>query len=201
MFGIERKRARTTAAAKATKLHSIAAMMRGRSFTGIFEVANVGYNFTFSPAKAALIGRRLELTGMTVIDGRPNIHVTPHSIDNVRATLVSAQSGIGTAPPRKKLPPDILAGSTELPVVESTGALSFCGVLYFKLSPLDGRGLGVPADMNPLQLNVRLAPTNDAERTLQAVYSSIVDTLFGKPVNADAAAEHVTELNKLLVAG
>jgi hypothetical protein len=176
--------------------------MRGRSFTGGFDAAGVGYNFTFSPAKAALIGRRLQLTGgLTVIDARANTRVPPHTLNKVRATLVSAQGGMGTAPTRKKLPADILAGSPDLPVVESTGALSFCGVLYFKFSPLEGRALGVPADMNPLQLNVRLAPTNDAERTLQAVYSSIVDALFATQVNADAAAEQVIELNKLLVAG
>lgn len=202
MFGIVQKRERARAAAKTTKLHSIASVMHGRGFAGGFEAAGVSYSFTFAPARAALVGRRLQLIGsLIVIDGRPNARVPPHTLNNVRATLVSAQGGIGTAPPRKKLPPDILAGSPELPIVESTGALSFCGVLYFRLSPLEGKALGVPAEMNPLQLNVRLAPTVDGERSLQGVYSSIVDALFGKPANTGAAAEHITELNNLLVPG
>lgn len=197
MFGITQKLAK---AASQPKLHSIASVMRGRSFAGSFEVGGDSYKFTFEPAKAAVVGRKLQLTGnLTVIDGRPNARVLPHSLNNVRATLISTQGGIGTAPPRQKLPADLGPTAPDLPVIESTGALSFCGVLYFKLSPLVGRALGVPTDMSALQLNVRLAPTVDAERSLQAVYSTIVEALFGG--DANAATEHVAELNKLLVAG
>jgi len=195
MFGITQKR--TKAAAKPLKLHSIAAVMRGRGFAGRFEVSGVSYSFTFAPTKAAVAGRRLQLTGnLTVTDGRPNARALPHSLNNVRATLISTQGGIGTAPPRQKLPADLGPTAPDLPVIESTGALSFCGVLYFRLSPLVGRALGVAADMSELQLNVRLAPTVDGERTLQAVYSSIVEALFGG--DANAATEHVGELNTLI---
>ncbi|MFY9610649.1 MAG: hypothetical protein WAU45_18815 [Blastocatellia bacterium] len=202
MFGIEQKRAMTRAAAKAAKLHSIAAVMRGRSFAGNFEAGGVPYGFTYDPRKSSLIGRRLRLNGgLTVVDGRPDARVPPHSLNNVRATLVSAQGGIGTAPPRKKMPADLSPVRPDLPVVESTGALSFCGVLYFKLSPLDGRALGVPAVMGPLQLNVRLAPANDAERNLQGVFSSIVDALFGKQMDIATASAHIRDLNKILASG
>jgi hypothetical protein len=85
-----------------------------------------------------------------------------------------------------------------LPVVESTGPLSFCGVLYFKLAPLDVRALGVPADMRQLQLNVRLAPVSDVERGFQGAVSSVVDALYGKEVDGSAAEAAVSELNKLL---
>jgi hypothetical protein len=176
--------------------------MRGRGFAGAFDIAGVSYSFTFSPATAAVVGRRLQLNGvLTVIDGRANGRVSPHSLSNVRATLIATQGGIGAAPTRTNLPVDISTARPDLPAVESTGALSFCGVLYLKLSPIEGRALGVPADMNPLQLNVRLAPVNDAERTIQGIYSSIVDALFAKQANTEAAAEHVSQLNKLLTPG
>ena len=56
----------------------------------------------------------------------------------------------------------------------------------------------MPADMRQLQLNVRLAPVNDAERGLQAAFSSIVDALYGKQIDGNAAEVAVSELNKLL---
>lgn len=199
MLGTVKKRVKGT---KAAKLHSIAARMRDRSFEGNFDLAGINYSFTYSPARAAVVGRKLELSGgFTVIDGRPDARVPPRSLNNVRAVLISAQGGIGAAPTRSNLPVDISTARPDLPVVESTGALSFCGVLYFKLSSLDGRSLGVPADLSPLQLNVRLAPTVDAERNLQGLYSSIVDALYGKDADNRAAAAHVSLLNKLLTAG
>ncbi|MEK6301191.1 MAG: hypothetical protein AABO41_10755 [Acidobacteriota bacterium] len=229
MFGIIQKRARARTAAKAPKLHSIAAVMRGRNFVGSFEVAGVNYEFTYSHAKAvlglvgvstaALAGRRrlastrmlssgsfrnvvAMLSGnLTVVVQRPGLPAIRHGIDNVEATLISAQSGIGTAPPRQKMPADLAPVRPDLPIVESTGALSFCGVLYFKLAPLDGRALGVPADLNALQLNVRLAPVNEAERNLQGAYSSLVDAVFIRKVDVRVAREQVDELNKLLTAG
>jgi hypothetical protein len=201
MFGTFQKRQKAKTGAKAPKLYSIAARMRERSFEGGFDIAGINYSFTYSPARAAVAGRKLELSGgFTVIDGRPNARVPPHCLNNVRAVLVSAQGGIGAAATRANLPVDISTARPDLPVVESTGALSFCGALYFKLSSLDGRSLGVPADLSPLQLNVRLAPTGDAERNLQGVYSSIVDALYGKKADNRAAAAHVSLLNKLLTA-
>lgn len=202
MFGIGQKRGKIRAGAKARKLHSIAAVMRGQSFAGNFEAGGVPYSFTYDPRKSSLIGRRLQLNGaLTVFDARPNARVPPHSLSNMRATLVGAQGGIGTAPQRKKMPADFSPVRPDLPIVESTGALSFCGALYFKLSPLDGRALGVPAVLSPLQLNVRLAPLNDAERNLQGVFSSIVDALFGKQLDIRAASAHVRDLNKILASG
>lgn len=202
MLGPAQRRASSRAGGKSVKLHSIAAMLRGQSFAGNFEAGGVPYSFTYDPRTSSLIGRRLQLNGgLTVIDARPNARVPPHSVNNVRATLVSAQSGLGTAPQRKKLPDDLSPIRPDLPVVESTGALSFCGVLYFKLSPLDARALGVRAVMSPLQLNVRLAPVNDAERNLQGVFSSIVDALFRKQLDIRAASDHLRDLNKILARG
>lgn len=195
MFGSAQKRRPRGVGAKQPALHSIAAMMRGRSFAGRFEVAGVSYGFGYSPVKAAVVGGKLQLSGALRINNERR--VVPHDLRNVRATLMAAQGGIGTAPPRKKLPGDISPSRPDLPVVESTGPLSFSGVLYFKLSPLDSRTLGVPADMTQVQLNVRLAPVNDAEREAQGAFSSAVDALYGREVDADAAEAAVVVLNKL----
>jgi hypothetical protein len=197
MFGGGQKKGTSKAAAKPATLHSIAAMLVERGFGGRFDVGDVSYGFILSPAKAAVSGGKLQLSGsFAVFDKRSNIHDLKYV--PAKATLIASQGGIGTAPPRKKLPADISPPRPDLPTVESTGPLSFCGVLYFKLAPLDGRALGVPADMRQLQLNVRLAPVNDAERGLQGAFSSVVDALYGKQVDGDAAEVAVSELNKLL---
>ena len=229
MFGMMQKRGARRAPTKMTKLYSIAAVMRGRNFVGRFEVGGVSYEFTYSPAQAdftavnppkggharrqslhsttlTTAGRvddlRLRLTGsLTVIDTRPGTQQARRSVADVQAALISAQGGIGTAPPRSKLPADLAPERPDLPVVESTGALSFCGVMYFKFIPLDARALGVPADMSAVQLNVRLAPVNEQERILQGVYSSLVDACMVKEVDSRRAGDHVDELNKLLSAG
>lgn len=228
MFGLQ-KRVGTRSAAKPPKLHSIAATLRAKAFAGSFEVAGLSYEFTYSPAQAllTLTGRstpsltgkrrpastpmspsgplrtvRVQLSGnLTVIAKRPGLPVARRNLDNVVAGLMSAQGGIGPAPQRQKMPADLAPARSDLPIVESTGALSFCGVLYFKLSPLDGRSLGVPADLSALQLNVRLAPVTDAERNLQGVYSSLVDALLVRQVDMRIAGEQVKELNKLLASG
>lgn len=201
MFGPTQKQTKPGASARAEKLHSIAAMMRGRTFAGYFNVGggNHNYYFSYAPAKAAVAGGKLEIIGgLSLAGAGSNFRLPPHELRDVRATLVAAQGGIGTAPPRKKLAAEISPVHPDLPVVESTGSLSFCGVLYLKLAPLDGRALGVPADMKQLQLNVRLAPVNDVERELQGAFSSIVDALYGKQADGDAATAAVSELNKLL---
>ena len=200
MFGSGQRQASAKPGARAAaKVHTIAAMLRGRGFSGKFEVGGVSYSFTYSPKKAAVADGKLQLLGdLSVADGRPNARVSPHSVRDVRATLLAIQGGIGTAPPRQKLPPEISTVRPDLPIVESTGSLSFCGVLYFKLSPLDGRALGVAADMRELQLNVRLAPLSDAERNLQGAFSSIADALYGNQVDRPMAEASAVELNKLL---
>ena len=66
-------------------------------------------------------------------------------------------------------------------------------------APLSGSALGVAAELGRVQLNVRFAPVDDAERALQAAYSSVVDSLHGKS-DARATANSIDELNKLLAA-
>jgi hypothetical protein len=199
MFVRAQRPAKTGAAAKSVKVHSIASTMRGRSFAGRFEVGGVKYSFTYSPTTAAVVGTKLQLSGKLTINGdRPNARVSSHNLPDVRATLLATQGAIGTAPPRQNVPADVPPPRPDFPIVESTGSLSFCGVLYFKLAPLDGRSLGVPADLRQVQLNVRLAPVSDAERGLQGLFSSVADALYGQKVDRSAAEGAVSELNKLI---
>ena len=65
--------------------------------------------------------------------------------------------------------------------MEATGSLGFVGVLYFKLSPLDNKALGIPLDMSDVQLGARLAPTDDLARDLLLLFSDVVAALESKP--------------------
>ena len=177
------------------RLHSIAALARGRKFDGKFELNGASYEVTFAPASASVAGRRLQLQGrLTVKDSQGQTR----SRDNVRATLVGTQGGIGSAPPRRQLPTSVATETPQAPEVESTGPTSFCGAMYIHFEPLTGNLLGVPADMSRVQLNVRFAPVDDGERGVQAVYSWITDSLYSKESDARRATEAVRELNTLL---
>ncbi|MEK6321059.1 MAG: hypothetical protein AABN33_05190 [Acidobacteriota bacterium] len=180
---------------RAPRVHSVPAMLRGRHFKGSFEVGGSSYELTYAPARASLAGRRLHLQGrLTVKDSRGQTRTR----DRVRGTLVGTQGGIGTAPPRRQEHTSVATATPQLPEVESTGATSFCGVMYIHFEPLAGSALGVAADLSRVQLNARLAPVNDSERTLQGTYSSIVDALYGQRIDASAAEVETSELNKLL---
>jgi hypothetical protein len=177
------------------RIHSIPALARGRRFDGGLSVGDKNYELSYAPAKVSVVGRRLQFQGrLTVKDSRGQTRTR----DRVRATLVGTQGGIGTAPTRPGNPTSSATASSDLPDVESTGSTSFCGVMYIHFEPLIGSGLGVPADLSRVQLNARFAPLDDSERTLQAVYSSIVNALYAKQPQAPAAASAVTELNTIL---
>jgi hypothetical protein len=179
------------------RLHSIPALARGRRFDGSFSVGGVNYEFSYAPARVSIVGRRLQFQGrLTVKDARGQTR----SRDQVRATLVGTQGGIGAAPTRPGNQASGATASSDLPDVESTGSTSFCGVMYIHFERLAGKLLAVAADMSRVQLNARFAPLDDAERTVQAVYSSVVTALYGKQPDATAAASAVSELNKLLTA-
>lgn len=182
-------------ASRGPRLHSAPAMLRGRQFKGGFETGGSSYELTYAPSSASVVGRRLQLQGrLTVKDSLGQTRTR----ERVRATMVGTQGGIGAAPPRRQEHTSVVTATPQLPEVESTGGTSFCGVMYIHFEPLAGSALGVAADLSRVQLNARLAPVNDAERALQGAYSSIVDALYGKKVDASAAAIEISELNKLL---
>lgn len=83
----------------------------------------------------------------------------------------------------------------ELPIVDATGLLGFVAAMYFRLSELNARSLGVPVAMDKLQLNVRLAPENETERDLLWLYSDIAAAAYGDQPNQADAAKYVQELN------
>lgn len=177
------------------RLHSLPALARGRRFDGSFNVGGMDYEFSYAPARVSVVGRRLQFQGrLTVKDSRGQTRTRDH----VKATLVGTQGGIGTAPTRPGNQASGATASSDLPDVESTGATSFCGVMYVHFEPLIGKLLGVPADMSRVQLNTRFAPLDDEERALQGAYSSIVNALYSKQPDATAAASAASELNAIL---
>jgi hypothetical protein len=225
MFGRTQKAGRQKQINRA-RLHSIAGILQGRNFVGGFNLAGANYKFTYAPSKAAVIGRRLQLVGrLSVTDSRGQTRTK----ENVRATLLATQGGLGAAPVRQQILVGGVAASTAstsnqqqqqaggvagvepgkrddaaktrpLPEVDFTGPLSFTGAMYFMLDALDAAAIGIPADLSRVQLNARLAPADDSGRALQGIYSTIADALYTKQVNQPLAAAAVVELNKLLAA-
>ncbi|MGA9773915.1 MAG: hypothetical protein WBV94_33095 [Blastocatellia bacterium] len=195
-------------ARSAVKIHSIAALLKERRFDGRFEVAGSSYRFTYAPARAEVAEQKLQLRGRLTVTNARGVSRTK---ENVRAVLASTQGGIGTAPVRSQTTvggvqpaapavptPQQPSDSRPLPVVESTGPLSFCGVMYFQLEPLDGPQLGVAADLSRVQLNARLAPTDNPGRALHGIYSAIVEALYVRSADLELATLSVAELNKAL---
>ena len=218
-------RATNRAAAGALKIYSVPALLKERTFRGHFEVPGSTYQLEYAPRRAEAVGGKLQLTGrLTVVDAKGRAR----SREQVRATLEGTQGGVGASPIRRQLlaagaqtgtvstaeekqqlasenekKPDAQAKASRhaLPVTESAGPESFCGVMYFRLEPLDSRALGVTADLSRVQLNARLAPMDDTAHALQDLYTASVDALYGEPANERLAAAALGEINKLLTAG
>jgi len=209
------------------KLYTLHAVLRGRVFDGISETSKA-YRFTFIPASAAVVDQRLVITGRMgfAIPQRPVRYV-----ENVQATLIATQGGVGVSPIRRQL----LTGTAQTaqtatseqkleqekgpetdlqpglhsfeppkydelgrPKVESTDALSFVGVLYFKLTPIDSSTLGLPFDMSSIQLGARLAPTDDLARDIQVLFSDIVLGLDQKSRDQQLVTSSLEMLNRAL---
>lgn len=217
----------------ATKLHSITGLQSERSFTGQFNARGTPYDFTFAPTAAAIVNRRLELTGrfdVRATAAQAARGASPvaanRTLNGVRATLAATQGGVGITPTRRasgvmqnanvstpeqkqeqeKAPetqqqPPVRTTQPAAPgVTESTDDLSFVGVMYFRLQPLDARALGIPLDLSRVQLNARLTPTSDTERELLFIYTDIVAALYKPEPDERAADEHVKALNGALKA-
>jgi len=220
-----------------SKLHSIGGMLTGRVFTGQFNARGRAYDFVFAPTGASLNGDgKLELTGRFsanatrggggVVGGAASANA--RTMDNVRATLLATQGGIGTQISRRQLlaagtvqsgniatpqqkqeeakAPEMKQGTPEpaaapasaLPVTESTDTLSFVGVMYFRLSPLNASALLLPLDLSAVQLNLRLAPVDDVARDLQFLFSDLIAAAEGAKRDEGAANTYVQELDRVL---
>jgi hypothetical protein len=183
------------------RLHSIAGLQEERRFSGSLEAGGAKFDFSYQPLKATIAGRKLILEGrLTVTDARGNRRVR----ERVQALLASSQGGLGAAPLRPQVGARVggvtKAASAAASQTEGTGPLSFTGVMYFQFEPLEGRHLGIRADLSRVQLNARLLPVDSMARSLQGAYSAIVDSLYGEKTDSEAAQAYVVELNRLLQA-
>ena len=207
------------------KLHSMAGLLSERVFEGGFNARGATYQFTYAPTTASVTNRKLELIGRLSVRGPRRMMRTA---DGVRATLMATQGGVNSpSPTRRQLTvgtpvssnvatPDQQQEQAKAPetspqpaappvtppltVSEWTGPLSFVGVMYFRLQPLDGTALGVPIDLSSVQLNARFAPESDLERDLQVLYSDLVEAVYGEKPDERKANDFVKEINRVLKA-
>lgn len=209
------------------KLHSIHGLLRGRVIDGEFEARSQLCRFSFVPATAALTDGKLVLSsrlavhspqvGTRFVDSvearlvavQGGVGVSPVRRQLLTGTAQTSQTSTSDQKmeqekgPETDLQPGLRAFESprldELgrPTVESTGPLSFVGVLYFNLSPLDGPALGVPLDLSKVQLNLRLAPTDDLARDLQYMFSELTHALHKTPIDERTANEQIQELNRI----
>ena len=211
---------------RAQKLYSVAAWPQQRAFVGNFSLGGREYKFSYAASRAEAVNTLLQLTGALMVTGARG---RSRTLNSVRMTLASTQGGIGTGPIRRRLiateaPIGVqitsqqkqqIAGEAEkqaagkqneepakrsLPVTESTGPSSYCGVLYFHFEPIDAGALGVTADLTALQLNVRLEPLDETARTLHGLYCYVVDALYGERADEKLAAAAISELNRVFAA-
>ena len=206
------------------QLHSIHGLLKGRVVEGQFEVEGQPYRFGFVPASAAIAEGRLVLSGRVTVHSPKLVE---RFVDGVTARLVATQGSVGGSAPRRqvsggapqtnqteqKIEPD-KGPETDLqpglhpfdsprldelgrPIVEATGPLSFVGVLYFSISPLDGSVLGVPLDLSKVQLNLRIAPTDDLTRDLHGIFANLTDALYGERKDERTARTQLEELNRV----
>ena len=207
------------------RVHSLPALLTERVFAGSFEVAGALYRFTYAPARAEVVGGKLQLRGRLTVAGAKG---RSQSRPEVKATLEGQQGGLGAAPIRRQVlaagaqtgtaatadqkqqqasEEEKRAGETAaarpsgLPITESTDGDAFSGVLYFRFEALDGRALGVAADLSRVQLNARLAPVDDRARQLRDLYSLITEALYGERADERNAAAAVNALNKAFAGG
>jgi hypothetical protein len=185
------------------KLHSIHALPSDRDFTGVIEAGRAKYQFTFSPVNAQVEKSKLVLTGVVTVSGRNG---RKYRVKDVTATLLASQGSAYAAPPFPRLldksvnPYASAQNENPLPITEATGVLSSVGVLYFKLSSLSGRQLGLPLDLSKTQLNVRLYPGSERERDLQWLYSALVFVTLGESQNDKNVEGYLAEINRILKA-
>lgn len=185
--------------AQKRKLHSVHSLLIGREFTGEIETGRAKLKFAFSPITAALVSGKIELTGTFSVKSGS----TTRPVNNVKATLLATQGGIQSAPPTPAGATDSMLGavhSSVLPATEATGSRGYVGVMYFRLSALDGAKLGVPFDLSTVQLNVRLNPIDETARTLQFWFSVAVNAVQGEIPSRNLASQSLNEINKLLTA-
>jgi hypothetical protein len=184
------------------KLYSLHVLPSGRDFTGTIGIGKANYRLTFAPRTASVVNRKLVLTGTVTVQspgGQKRV------ADKVEATLLATQGSAAQAPalPRtfaQSLKPATTVPDSSMVITEATGDLSSVGVMYLKLSTLNGKALGVPLDLSSVQLNARLLPGSEVERDLQWLYSALVIANLSKSPDEQAATNYLAEINRILKA-
>lgn len=211
MFFTQSKgKAKAAVSSRQRKLHTITGLSIERAFEGSFELGNASYKFTYAPARGEAKDGKFYLRGkLSVTNPRGR---TLHR-DSVRCVYAGIQGGLGVGPARPlsgagvsefekrrlaSTDPAPAQGERRLPLFDNNGPRSFAGVMYMIFDPMEGRALGVPADMSRVQLNVRFYTIDDTARTLHGIYSSIIDATEGPLADQAAAAALVDELNRKL---
>jgi hypothetical protein len=184
----------------ANKIHSIHVLPNGAGFAGKIEAGRSSYQFAFRPKTADAGSGKLVLTGVVEMKSPGGRR---RAAENVTATLLATQGSITGAPPMPRqfsesLKAPVPVPSDSLPITESTSHLGSVAAMYLKLSPLDGRALGVPADLSGVQLNARLYATSEIERDLHWLYSALVEATQGEHKNERLAADYLDAINRIL---
>jgi hypothetical protein len=184
----------------ALKIHSIHVLPNGAGFAGRIEAGRSGYQFAFTPKTAAATEGRLVLTGDVKVKGRGGRERTA---GEVTATLLATQGSITAPSPMpgrfsESLKPPLPAPDASLPLTDWTGHTGSIAVMYLKLSPLDGRALGVPADLSAVQLNARLYATSEIERDLHWLYSALLEATQGEHGNERLTTDYINAINRIL---
>jgi hypothetical protein len=187
---------RQTKSQKIAKLYSIHALPSGRDFAGVIEAGTAKYQFNFSPRTAAIVDRKLVLAGSVTVKAAKG---GKRMVDKVEATLLATQGSAGPTPPvPRSLDPKYRPAFSSPPVTEATGEFGSVGVIYFKLSGLDGKAAGLPFDLSDTQLNARLYSTSEVERDLQWLYSALVRATLGESPDEKSASAYLAEINRIL---
>ncbi|HEY6402338.1 MAG TPA: hypothetical protein VI479_13070 [Blastocatellia bacterium] len=186
----------------ALKIHSIHVLPNGAGFAGRIE-AGLSYQFAFTPKTASVTDGKLVLTGAVNVQSPAGRRRTA---SEVTATLLATQGSITGPPPMPRqfsesLKPPLQAPSRSgesLPLTDWTGYFGSIAVMYLKLSPLDGRALGVPADLGAVQLNARLYATSEVERGLHWLYSALLEATQGEHRNERLTVDYINAINRIL---
>ena len=200
---LTQKKDATGATSSTQKLYSIHALPSGREFVGKIEIGRGAYQFTFAPKTAAIVNGKLALTGAVKVKSPIGRRLLT---DGVTATLLGTQGSITGPPPMPRqfsesLKPPLQAPAGSPPLTDWTSHTGSVAVMYLKLAPLDGRALGVPADLSSVQLNARLFATSEVERDLHWLYSALVEATQGEHPNEKLAADYLDAINRILKAG
>jgi hypothetical protein len=182
------------------KVYSIHALPNGREFVGKIEIGKNNYQLTFTPQSAASVNGKLVLTGVIKVKAPVG---RERAANGITATLLATQGSITGPPsmPRQfsaSLKPPQSEQSSLLPITDWTGYHGSVAAMYLKLSPLDGRTLGIPADLSAVQLNARLFTQSEIERDLHWLYSALAETIYGASPNEQLTAEYIGALNRLI---